>query len=411
MLCDRTSPIPPVMASSSDRAAVRPRVLMATAHDWGSPLRLGCHHIAAGLANAGCDVAYVSSAISPVQWLRDRPDFRDRLRRRQRGGELRFDGRMWAYVPLALLTPHNAPVLRGRTVHRSWHKTTIPNVVRTVRSHGFGRVDLLYVEAPTQSFWLDDIEHTTSMTRVGDRYAGFQGISDQVLELQKELIRTVDVVACSAEAIVDDVRRLGAKRVLHLPNGVDFEHFTHADMSLPAEYQSIPRPIAVYVGDMAHWFDFALVNQLTERLQGVSFVFIGPDRMAKTHITNRPNVHIIGRRPFEVVPGYLGNADVGLIPFDVANHAELVNAVNPLKLYEYLACGLPVVATRWQELERLNSPATLCDDLDDFLVAIGSLTSNPPDPAVGLAFAEQSSWTNRVQLLLDAIDLGGRGEA
>lgn len=375
---------------------------MATLHDWWSPLRLGCHHLAAGFVKAGCDVAFVSSAISPIQLLRDRREFLDRLERRRRGGEMVFDGRMWADMPVALLTPHNAPLLRGRRLHRGWHRLTVPNVVRAVRDHGFGEVDLLYIDSPTQIFWLDEVRHAVSVARIGDRYSGFAGVSPQIPELEQELIRRVDVVACSAHAIVDDVTRLGAQRTLHLPNGVDFDHFNHGDKSCPPDLDSIPGPIAMYVGDMASWFDFALVNSLTAAMPDVSFVFIGPDRMARSRLSHRDNAHILGRRPFESLPGYLWNADVGLIPFDVGGHASLVNAVHPLKLYEYLACGLPTVATRWQELERLDSPAVLCSGLDEFVVAIRALVDDPPDAAAGIEFARAADWSNRVSLLLES---------
>ena len=142
---------------------MRPRVLMATSHDWGSPLRLGCHHLAAGFVEAGCDVAYVSTAISPAHAIRDRREFRDRIGRRRRGGHLDLDGHLWAYTPVALLTPHNAPLIGGRTIHREWYRLTVPNVVRAVRHHGFDEVDLLYVDSPIQGFWL----RPNSARRVG----------------------------------------------------------------------------------------------------------------------------------------------------------------------------------------------------------------------------------------------------
>jgi glycosyltransferase involved in cell wall biosynthesis len=374
---------------------------MATIHDWGSPLRLGCHHLAAGLVEAGCDVAFVSSAISPVQVLRDRSTFLERRHRRARGGESHYDGRLWAYTPWSLLTPHNAPILRSRSLHRDWHRLTLPNVVRTVRKGGFGTVDLLYIDAPTQLFWLDEVEHGTSVARIGDRHAGFPGVSDQVLQLEGELIRSVDVVACSAYLIMDDVTAAGAKRTLYLPNGVDFGHFNSGDRSIPADLAAISRPVVMYVGEMAHWFDFQLMNELAVVMPEVSFVYIGPERMALASLVQRDNVHILGRRPFDALPGYLWNADVGLIPFDVERHASLVNAVHPLKLYEYLACGLPVVATRWDELERLHSPARLCEGTAQFTAALRSAITERPDPAAGIDFARQADWSNRVRLLLD----------
>lgn len=390
------------MDSLSTELPHRPRVLMATIHDWGSSLRLGCHHLAAGLAEAGCDVAFVSSAISPVQLLRDHDAFSERRQRRARGGETLYDGRLWAYTPWSLLTPHNAPMLRSRSLHRAWHHLTVPNVVRTVRGHGFGKVDLLYIDAPTQLFWLDKVEYGTSVARIGDRHAGFPGVSSRVLEMERELIRRVDIVACSAVLIVDDVAAMGARRTLDLPNGVDFRHFNAGDRSLPADLAVIPRPIAIYVGEMAHWFDFRLVNETAKAMPDVSFVFIGPDRMARTSLEQRANIHVLGRRPFDALPGYLWNADVGLIPFDVEGHASLVDAVHPLKLYEYLACGLPVVAARWDELQRLNSPAALYRGVGDHVAAIRAAIAAPLDPSAGIEFARKADWSSRVRLLLDA---------
>ena len=147
------------MASSSADQARRPRVLMATFHDWDSPLPLGSHHLARGFVDAGWDVARVASAISPVQLLRDPAEFRHRLARHRWRGEHHLEGHLWTYTPVGLLTPHNAPLLRGATVHRTWQRLTIPSLIRTVRSRGFAEVDLLYIDTPLQSFWLDAITY------------------------------------------------------------------------------------------------------------------------------------------------------------------------------------------------------------------------------------------------------------
>ena len=136
---------------------------MATFHDWDAPLPLGSHHLARGFVDAGWDVARVASAISPIQLLRDPAEFRHRLSRYRWRGERHLGGHLWTYTPIGLLTPHNAPVLRGATVHRTWQRLTIPNLLTTVRSRGFGEVDLLYIDSPLQSFWLDAVAHRASI--------------------------------------------------------------------------------------------------------------------------------------------------------------------------------------------------------------------------------------------------------
>ncbi len=79
-----------------------------------------------------------------------------------------------------------------------------------------------------------------------------------------------------------------------------------------------------------------------------------------------------------------------------------MDAVHPLKLYEYLACGLPVVATRWDELERLASPAILCDSADGFASAIRTVLADRPSLEAGFQFARRADWSNRVKALLEA---------
>jgi glycosyltransferase involved in cell wall biosynthesis len=122
-------------------------------------------------------------------------------------------------------------------------------------------------------------------------------------------------------------------------------------------------------------------------------------------VSARPILHLLGPRSFELLPQYLHNADVGLIPFDVVGHAELVDTIHPLKLYEYLACGLPVVATRWRELEHLASPAILVDSPADFSASIRASLAQPPDRATAIAYAQTADWSGRLRALLDAVDL------
>ena len=184
---------------TSDAApARRPRVLMATFHEWDSPLPLGSHHLSKAFVREGWDVAHVSSAISPPQLLRSPREFRQRMGRYKRSGVLRMDGHLWTYMPFAVLTPQSAPILRTKVVHRNWQRTTIPDVVATLASRGFGAVDILYIDTPTQAFCWISVRYTKSVARIGDRYSGFRGIADETLRMELELIRGVDVVAFSA---------------------------------------------------------------------------------------------------------------------------------------------------------------------------------------------------------------------
>lgn len=367
-------------------------------------MRVGSHHIARCLLEDGWDVAFVSNAASPFHLLRDRSEFRRRLGSFRRQGSLSSDGHLWSMAPFALLTPHDVPLLRSRLAHRNWQRSTIPALVRQVRQRGFGDVDLLYIDSPGQLFWLDEIKHRASAARVMDRMGGFARYADEMRQLETELISRVDVTFYSALDLREELAELGAASPVHLPNGVDFTHFASA-ADPPSDLEPVPAPVVIYAGAIDKWFDFELVNALTGSMTDVSFVFIGPDRIARERLDARPNVHVLGWRSFDELPAYLQAADVGLIPFDVAGYPALVHAIHPLKLYEYLAAGLPVVARRWDELERIGSPAQLVDDAPAMEKALRAAIDSPPSSDVGVAFAKEADWAARVRAMLVALGL------
>jgi glycosyltransferase involved in cell wall biosynthesis len=375
---------------------------MASPNYWTSPLQVGSHHLARGFARAGWDVAFISDPISPLHLLGGRSDeLRDRSGIHRAGGVRDLDGHLWAYVPWAIATPRDTPLLRSRWLHHNWSRLTFPNVAHAVRAEGFDKVDVLYVDSAIQRFWLDEIPHQRSVFRIADRTSGFARYTSEARGLEAELAASVDLVVYPATTVASYARELGARRCLHLPNGIDFDRYVRHTGVQPSDIEAIPRPIAAYVGAMREWFDFGTVNAMTEALPDVSFVLIGPDRLARKRLTPRPNLHLLGRRSHGDLPVYLHHVDVGLIPFDVIGHPDLVHGVHPLKLYEYLACGLPVVATEWDELVALGAPITLCRTPAEHISGVRAAISNPNDPQAGIRFAAAADWQRRVETLID----------
>jgi glycosyltransferase involved in cell wall biosynthesis len=380
------------------------KALMATSLNWHSPFRVGSHQLAAQLLREGWDVGYVSNPGSPFELVRRDPAFRGAIELHVNGGVREHDGHLWAYTPFAAITPHNVPLLRSDSVYSGWWRTTMPNVVDVAREHGFDDVDLLYFDTPVQRFWHARLRYRASVVRVSDRIRGF-GAAEAALRAQERLIAAADLVVYTARPLEDEVRNAGARRSLYLPNGVDYEHFAQPRLEVPMDLASIPRPIAMYVGAIAEWFDFDTLDRMTAALPEVSFVVIGPDDRARASLQPRPNLHLLGTRPYDALPAYLQHADVGLIPFDARGHRELVDSIHPLKLYEYLASGLPVVASDWSELRSLGSPASLCGSADDHIGAVRAALATDQDRPALRAFARGADWSRRVQLLLEEAGL------
>jgi len=375
---------------------------MACANYWTTPFQVGSHHLARGFVDAGWRVGFVSDPISPLHFLGPaRKELAGKFQLYRSRGMWDLDNKLWAYVPGALATPRNEPLLRSQALERGWAHLTWPSVGKVVRNHGFGTVELLYCDSPKHLSWLSCIARARTVFRVADNTSGFGRTTPAARAAERDLAAAADLVVYSAETLKDYVESLKPRRMAHLPNGVNFSHFAAPGVPVPSEYVALPRPIAVYAGYMDAWFDYALLNRVVAALPGISFVLIGGTPHAHARFAPAANLHLFGPRPFARLPEYLRAADVGLIPFDVQNHPTLVHSIHPLKLYEYLAAGLPVVATRWRELERLQSPARLCDSAAEFSAAIELSVAEPPRRAEYERYAQQADWKYRVRSLLD----------
>ena len=110
------------------------------------------------------------------------------------------------------------------------------------------------------------------------------------------------------------------------------------------------------------------------------------------------NVHFLGERPYSELPKYLHDFDVCLIPFKIT---QLIESTHPVKLYEYLASGKPVVATKMTELLSVADLCYLSEDKEDFLKKL-DLAVNEKDDAIRkkrIKFASENTWENRFETL------------
>jgi glycosyltransferase involved in cell wall biosynthesis len=216
--------------------------------------------------------------------------------------------------------------------------------------------------------------------------------------MEAELLESID-------ALVVTSRHLAGKHsngcpLLHLPHGVDFDHF-HAARVRPrpvAAMESIPRPVVGFFGLISEWVDRELIAHLSEAFPHVSFVLLGRAEADLAALAGRPNVHHLGWVPYEELPQYARYFDVGLIPF-VLNRLTL--AVNPLKLMEYFALGLPVLSTRLPELEGIAGPLRLAVTREEFAQGLRDVLAGGPGLSAedAVAAARGNTWDARVEQL------------
>jgi glycosyltransferase involved in cell wall biosynthesis len=274
---------------------------------------------------------------------------------------------------------------------------TLPSLWRILRERGFGKVDLLWLATGSPMLpLLKHLPHEKSLYRLSDETSEFPDTPGSYAALEEEVLSRVDMVVATAASLAERASRLGS-RVLLLPNGVDGSRFTGVARrdEVPEHPGRLER--IVYVGALDSWFDWRKVQALSRAFPEAEILLAGPIRMDISWAEDLPNVRLTGPVSPQEVPQMLAGSDVGIIPFV---DSPLTRAIHPVKLYEYFAAGLPVVASDLDEIRRIGSPALLARSEAEWVESVKAAWARHRREEA-LAFAARHDWSKRFSTLLD----------
>lgn len=239
-----------------------------------------------------------------------------------------------------------------------------------------------------------------------DDWSNFPFVPQSVVENERILCQMADRIWVVSEHIYQKFEPEFGRKLEYVPNGVDYDYFAVVPQLKTQHF----RPVLGYVGALHSWFDARLVATVADSLPNWDVILVGPIILSaeQRQTLNRPNIRFIGRRPFESLPEILASFDVAMIPF-VLN--DLTKATSPIKLYEYLAAGLPVVSTSMPEVLKLSKPGrVVCvDEPGAFAQAVLDLnqTNTPAMVEKRQQIARQHTWQARFEQALVGLAVGG----
>ena len=234
-----------------------------------------------------------------------------------------------------------------------------------------------------------------------DEYSEFTGTDrTAMLQMERRLMEKADVVVVSSNRLYETKRRYNRNTFL-ITHGVDVGHFRKACMAAtatPEDCAKLPGPVVGFFGLIADWVDLEIIRYMATSRPHWSFPLIGEIQTDTSALRDLPNVHFLGRRPYQSLPSYCKAFDVAIMPF-VVN--ELTLAANPLKVREYLAAGLPVVATPLPEVVKLNGLLHTARNAQQFLDQTEALLqAGKQGPNLAISrLMEPESWDSKVEEL------------
>ncbi|NTW05059.1 MAG: glycosyltransferase family 1 protein [Peptococcaceae bacterium] len=241
-----------------------------------------------------------------------------------------------------------------------------------------------------------------------DEHSEFTGLINKaaVLKMENALLAASDVVFTSAQGLYQSKKDF-ADRVFLIPNAADIDLFGQAELAeteIPLEVKNLPRPLLGFVGVIHHWIDLDLIAWLAGERPNWTIAMIGPigPGVSLDEFRDLGNVIFLGHRDKEALPGYLKAFDVCLNTFRIN---ELTQSVNPLKIYEYLAAGRPVVSVDMPGVADFRQEIEIAGDYPAFLKAIEKVLQgeNSDLRAHRLQVARTHSWENRLERMLDLL--------
>lgn len=190
---------------------------------------------------------------------------------------------------------------------------------------------------------------------ITDDFTQFAGHPAAEIErMERGLVARADLVIASARRLAE-VKSFGGKTVHVVGHGVEHAHFARAlamgRAGLPPDIAALPRPVIGFYGEINEWIDTRMLAKLAKARPRWSLALIGRIAAGADGVgplLALPNVRWLGPKRFDELPAYCAAFDVALIPM---KQNELTRSVNPLKLREYLAAGVPVVSAPLPEVQ------------------------------------------------------------
>ncbi len=278
-----------------------------------------------------------------------------------------------------------APVLVGQLARKLGFSSPVLWLSTPLATHYIDRVGENLVVFDAVDNWLEHVQ--------------FRGFKEQIAKGYQTIREKAHIIFTVSPGLAKAFQ--GCRGKVHwLPNGVDVDFFQQcAAQPLPPDVKGLRRPLLGYVGVMEDRLDVALLGYLANHMPKATLVMVGPVHGSiRKALERHPNIRCLGFRHYREIPRYVNGFNVCLIPHLVS---ALTESMDPLKLYEYLALGKPVVSTWVAGARRMAGLIYLARTPKEFYASILEALKEPSYKKSNRMQAARSwGWQQRVNQIL-----------
>ena len=351
-------------------------IVMLSTAEWDNPFWTNKQHTACSLADAGHRVFYIESLGLRSPDANHGRDWRRLFKRLLRAFLLpkRVRKNVWVWSPLVIPAA-------SRKLLQKINKSLFSTVLALYRFLYSFRSAVLWTYNPLTLLYTKPYLFDALIYHCVDEISAQPGMNKKLIQFQEEkLCSLADHVFVTSSSLYSS-RSQWTKHITYLPNVVDPDHFSRdrsVSASVPVEFESIPEPRLLFVGALsAYKVNFELIRKLALKCPNWSIVLVGlvgegDPGTSISQLLDIKNIYLLGPKPYKELPRLMHFSDVGLLPCMLNQYTR---AMFPMKFFEYLAAGLPVVSTNLPSLKEFADYVSFANSAEEFASEINNILS------------------------------------
>jgi glycosyltransferase involved in cell wall biosynthesis len=344
-------------------------IICLSSIDWAFNWQLP-QEVASAFAHSGNRVLYVENTGVRRPSIRDAKRLRDRFNNwwRSPGGVKPAIDHLDVLSPLLLPFPYARPAvaINQRLLVRAIRQWTRSADAKPL-------IVITFLPTPLARAVIRSLKPDLTVYYCADRLVETSAQAAKLAQSEPLLLAEAGLVLTTSHGLQQTATSIG-RRVEYLPSGVRSSEFARARREAtdrPAAFAGLTGPIIGFTGTLRDQIDVALLTEVARLASELSFVFVGPVSANTSGLAGQANVRFLGPVSHDDVVRYTGSFDAGILPYVLTKYTA---DIMPVKLKEYLAAGLPVVATRLPEVCRFadRHPGTIsfADTSETFVAAL-----------------------------------------